>query len=66
MGGAIAIAAALAARRGEIRCPNCGHVHRVDRRPAAYRVCPRCRERFSDPDPGAASRRIPASATRRR
>jgi rubrerythrin len=64
MGGAIAIAAALAARRGELRCPHCGHVHRVDRRPVAYRVCPRCRERF--PEPGAASRRTTASATRRR
>jgi ribosomal protein S27E len=49
--GAIGIAAVLAARFIEITCPHCGHVKRVERKPAARRVCPRCRRQFADPVP---------------
>jgi transposase-like protein len=46
---AIGVAAALAARFADISCPHCGHVKRVERRPAARRVCPKCRRQFPDP-----------------
>ncbi len=49
MAGAIGVAAALAARHVKITCPHCGHVKRVERKPAAHRVCPRCRRQFPDP-----------------
>jgi len=49
MAGAIGVAAALAARYVEIKCPHCGHVKRVARAPAAHRVCPKCRRQFADP-----------------
>jgi transposase-like protein len=55
MAGAIGVAAALAARLVKITCPHCGHVKQVERKPAEYRVCPRCRRQF--PDPLAARRR---------
>lgn len=50
MAGAIGIAAVLAARHIKLTCPHCGHVHRVSRKPVAYRLCPRCRRPFADPD----------------
>jgi transposase-like protein len=55
MAGAIGVAAALMARHVKITCPHCGHIKRVERKPAAHRVCPRCRRQF--PDPLSASRR---------
>jgi ribosomal protein S27E len=35
----------------QITCPHCGNVKRVEARPAARRVCPRCRRQFADPLP---------------
>jgi transposase-like protein len=55
MAGAIAVAAVLRARFVDITCPHCGHVKQVERKPAACRVCPRCRRQF--PDPIAARKR---------
>ena len=49
MGGAISVAAVLAARHIKVTCPHCSHVHRVARKPVAYRLCPRCRRTFPDP-----------------
>jgi ribosomal protein L37AE/L43A len=49
MGGAISVAAVLAARHIKVTCPSCGHVHRASRSPLAYRMCPRCRRLFADP-----------------
>jgi transposase-like protein len=49
MAGAIGIAAALMARTVDITCPHCGHRKRVERKPAACRVCPKCRRQFADP-----------------
>jgi transposase-like protein len=49
MAGAIGVAAVLRARMVNIRCPHCGHIKRVERKPAARRVCPRCRRQFPDP-----------------
>jgi len=51
MAGAIGVAAMLAARFVQITCPHCGHVKRVESKPAARRVCPRCRRQFPDPLP---------------
>ncbi len=48
MGGPIAIASALA-KMTTIKCPWCGAKKAVMRRPAAYRVCPRCKRHFPDP-----------------
>jgi transposase-like protein len=53
--GAIGIAAALRARFVKITCPHCGYVKQVERKPVAYRVCPRCKRQF--PDPIAARKR---------
>jgi transposase-like protein len=50
MAGAISVAAVLVARHIKITCPHCGHVHRVSRKPVAYRLCPWRRRRFADPD----------------
>jgi len=47
--GAIGVAAALRARLVDITCPHCGYTKRVERTPAAHRVCPRCRRQFPDP-----------------
>lgn len=48
MANPIAIAAALA-RMTTISCPHCGHKKLVPRKPAAHRVCPRCKKQFPDP-----------------
>lgn len=48
MGSPIAIASALA-QMATIRCPWCGHKKLVSRKPAAFRVCPRCKKHFPDP-----------------
>jgi hypothetical protein len=32
-----------------LTCPFCGKKKRVERRPAAYRVCPHCHKRYPDP-----------------
>jgi len=47
MGGPIALASALA-RLVTIKCPYCGHRKVVDRKPTAFRVCPRCKRHFPD------------------
>lgn len=51
MAGALDLADALASRFAQITCPHCGHVKRVEHKPAARRVCPRCRRQFPDPLP---------------
>jgi ribosomal protein L37AE/L43A len=57
MAGAIGVAAALLARSVQITCPHCGHVHRVDRKPAGLRTCPRCWAAFPDPIAARQARR---------
>jgi ribosomal protein L37AE/L43A len=32
-----------------LTCPFCGKKKRVERRPAAFRVCPHCHKRYPDP-----------------
>jgi hypothetical protein len=54
MANPIILAAALS-RLAKITCPNCGKVKTVEKKPVAYRVCPRCHKHF--PDPLAARRR---------
>jgi ribosomal protein S27E len=44
----IALAAALS-RLVTVTCPHCGKKKTVDKRPAEYRVCPRCHKHFTDP-----------------
>lgn len=44
----IALAAALSRTR-KITCPHCGLHRLVDRKPKAFRVCPRCHKHFADP-----------------
>ncbi len=44
---AIALAAAMARIR-TIKCPYCRHSKLVDRKPKAFRVCPRCHKHFPD------------------
>jgi DNA-directed RNA polymerase subunit RPC12/RpoP len=48
MANPIALAAALS-RLVTITCPHCGHKKSVDRRPREFRVCPRCKKHFADP-----------------
>ena len=48
MAGPIALAVARA-RMVSIKCPHCGHVKLVERKPAEFRVCPKCRRQFADP-----------------
>jgi len=48
MAGPIALAVAKA-RLVSIRCPHCGLVKLVERKPAEFRVCPTCRRQFADP-----------------
>jgi len=48
MANPFALAAALA-RLTTITCPHCGHKKRVPRKPAAFRVCQRCKRQFPDP-----------------
>ncbi len=45
---AIALAAAMARMR-PIKCPHCRYQKLVDRKPKAFRVCPRCHKHFPDP-----------------
>jgi len=42
------LAAALS-RLVTISCPHCGQKKQVERRPVAYRTCPKCHRRFDDP-----------------
>ncbi len=49
--GVAGVEASRAARFAHITCPHCSHVKRVERRPAARRVCPKCRRQFPDPLP---------------
>lgn len=51
---AIFLASALA-RLITVTCPHCGQQKQVERRPAAYRTCPRCHRHY--PDPVTAQRR---------
>ena len=44
----IAITVALS-RLVPITCPHCGAKKLVERRPTAFRVCPRCKKQFPDP-----------------
>jgi len=44
-----AIAAALARSTMTRTCPHCGQRKTVPRKPAAFRVCPRCKKQFPDP-----------------
>jgi transposase-like protein len=48
MANPIALAVALA-RLTKIKCPYCGHQKRVERKQAAFRVCPNCKRKFPDP-----------------
>jgi ribosomal protein S27E len=48
MASPIAIAAAMG-RLVTLTCPHCGYKKIVARRPAAFRVCPRCKRRFAEP-----------------
>ncbi len=48
MANPIALAAALA-RLVPIKCPYCKHQKRVARKPAEFRLCPKCRRKFPDP-----------------
>ena len=48
MSSPIAIASALA-RMATIKCPWCGYKKLVERKPAAFRACPRCKRHFPDP-----------------
>lgn len=48
MAGPIALAVARA-RLVSITCPHCGHKKLVERKPAEFRVCPRCKKHFRDP-----------------
>jgi hypothetical protein len=48
MANPIALAAALS-RMIAITCPYCRHKKLVERKPAAFRRCPRCHRRFEDP-----------------
>lgn len=43
------LAAALGRARATIKCPYCRHSKIVPAKPAAHRVCPRCRRQFPDP-----------------
>ena len=43
------LAAALGRARATIKCPYCWHSKIVPAKPAAHRVCPRCRRQFPDP-----------------
>ena len=49
MANPIAIAAALARAQILLTCPHCGFKKTVTRKPAAFRVCPRCKKQFADP-----------------
>jgi len=48
MGGPIALASALS-RLVTIKCPWCGTKKAVMSKPAAFRVCPRCKRKYPDP-----------------
>lgn len=48
MANPIALAAALS-RVVKIRCPHCGAVKAVDRKPTRDRVCRKCKRHFPDP-----------------
>jgi predicted RNA-binding Zn-ribbon protein involved in translation (DUF1610 family) len=48
MAGAILLASVLS-QYITIECPMCGYRKRITRKPAARRVCPRCRKYFDDP-----------------
>jgi transposase-like protein len=39
-----------------IHCPHCGQAKRVERRPVAFRVCPRCHRHYPDPVAAKATR----------
>jgi ribosomal protein S27E len=49
MGGPIALASALAQRLVSIKCPWCRNKKMVLRKPAEFRVCPKCKKHFPDP-----------------
>jgi len=44
-----AIAAALARSTILLTCPHCGFKKTVPRKPAAFRICGRCKKQFPDP-----------------
>jgi transposase-like protein len=48
MASPIALAAALS-RTTKIKCPHCGLVKLVERKPVHHRVCPRCKRHYPDP-----------------
>jgi ribosomal protein S27E len=48
MAGPIALASALS-RLVRIKCPWCRNEKLVVKKPAAFRVCPRCHKQFPDP-----------------
>ncbi len=41
--------AAALSRMVKVQCPHCRHHKLVERRPVAFRLCPRCHHRFADP-----------------
>lgn len=49
MANPYAIGAALARAQVTLTCPHCGFKKSVPRRPAAFRVCSRCKKQFPDP-----------------
>jgi ribosomal protein S27E len=49
MANPFVLAGVLGANLVAIRCPHCGHIKRVAKKPVKYRLCPRCRHQFADP-----------------
>ena len=43
------ILAALLSRQVTLTCPHCGHKKVAQRAKVAYRVCPRCHQKFLEP-----------------
>ncbi len=49
MANPFAVGAALGRAQVTLTCPHCGFKKSVPRKPAAFRVCPRCKKQFPDP-----------------
>ena len=49
MANPFAIAAALSRAQIVLTCPHCGFKKTVPRKPAAFRLCPRCKKQYPDP-----------------
>lgn len=51
MANPFVIAAALKRATHRVTCPHCKLVRTVANKPAAFRVCPRCKRKFTEPQP---------------